>query len=481
MNRIHLAAAATIVAGWNAPALAGPLSDAESGAIIQSVDRLTPSLASTAQDVWRLAEVGFKENKSSALLQKQLKDAGFRIETGISGIPTAFVATAGSGGPVLALLAEYDALPGLSQDKAGERKSLGGIAGHACGHNLLGAASVTAAIALKQWLERTGTKGTIRLYGSPAEEGGFAKVYFVRDGLFKDVDAALTWHPSGANSASQGTMLSMLTAKFRFDGVASHAAAAPDRGRSALDAVEIHNVAVNYLREHVPQETRIHYTITNGGDQPNIVPAHAESFYYIRHYDPAVVQDVWDRVQKAAEGAALATGTKVTVEVIGGSYAHLPNDALGKIVYANLEKVGGYTYTPEEAAYARQISASLNAKTAPDPSRVEPYQFGRKSSASSDVGDITWVVPTSGLGAATWVPGTAPHSWQAASASGTTIGVKGAVVAAKTLALTGAQLFQSPDALAAARAEFQKSRGADFVYKPLLGDRAPALDYTDKP
>ncbi|WP_380879228.1 hypothetical protein ACFB49_21090 [Sphingomonas sp. DBB INV C78] len=212
------------------------------------------------------------------------------------------------------------------------------------------------------------------------------------------------------------------------------------------------------------------------------MPATAESFYYVRHYDPDVVQDVWGRVQKAAEGAALATGTTVSVEIIGGSYGTLPNDVLGRIVEGNLRRVGGYRYTDAEATYAKAISASLPGELSePDPSRIEAYDLGKKSSASSDVGDISWVVPTSSLSAATWVGGTPPHSWQAASASGTSIGVKGAVVAAKTLALSGAELFRNPDEIAAAKAEFQKARGADFVYRPLLGDRAPALDYTGKP
>ena len=473
---------ALLLAGATSPLFAAPLAEAEAASIEQSVDALRPGLASTARQVWELAEVGFHEEHSTEILQKQLRAAGFKIETGISGIPTAFLATAGSGGPVIALLAEYDALPGLSQADTAEQKSRGGIAGHACGHNLLGAASVTAAIALKQWLQKTGTPGTVRLYGSPAEEGGFAKVYFVRDGLFKDVDTVLSWHPSSANNASQGRMLSMLTAKFSFTGVASHAAAAPEKGRSALDGVEIQNVAVNYLREHVPQETRIHYTITDGGDQPNIVPAHAQSFYYVRHYDPAVVQDVWGRIKDAAQGAALATGTKVSVEIIGGSYGTLPNDVLGRITDANLRRVGGYRYTPEEAAYAKKISASLIGKPVElDPSKIDPYDFGRKSSASSDVGDISWAVPTSSFGTATWVPGTPPHSWQAASASGTEIGIKGAVIAAKTMALTGAELFRDPDAIKAAKAEFLAARGAGFVYEPLLGKRKPALNYTDKP
>ncbi len=464
-----------------APVSAKPLSDAEAEKLEASVDALSPKLSTIAHDVWNYAEIGFKETKSSAELQKALHDAGFHVEPGISGIPTAFLASSGSGGPVIALLAEFDALPGLSQAAIPEQKSLGAIAGHACGHNLLGAASVTAAIALKQWLDQNHIKGTIRLYGSPAEEGGFSKVYFVRDGLLKDVDAVLSWHPGDANTASQAQLLSVISGKFRFKGIASHAAVAPERGRSALDAVEIHDVSVNFMRQHVPEGTRIHYVITDGGDQPNIVPAHAESFYYVRNYDPAITQDVWDRVQKAAQGAALATGTSVSVEVVGGSYGDLPNDTLGRIVYANLKRVGGFSYTPQEAAYAATIAATLPAqRVKSSPEEVAPYEQGHKVPASSDVGDISWTVPTSSLGTATWISGTSPHTWQAASASGTSIGVKGAIVAAKTLALTGAELFLSPDALAAAKAELTQRQGSDFIYRPLLGDRKPPLDYTDK-
>ncbi|HZV08470.1 MAG TPA: amidohydrolase, partial [Novosphingobium sp.] len=386
-------------------------------------------LARLASDIWGYAEIGFKETRSSAELGKALHDAGFQVQTGISGIPTAFLASAGHGGPVIALLAEYDALPGLSQSAAPAPQSLGGIAGHACGHNLLGAASVTAAIALKHWLEVNHLAGTVRVYGSPAEEGGFSKVYFVRDGLFRDVDTVLSWHPGDQNNASQGQLLSVVSGKFRFKGIASHAAVAPERGRSALDAVEIHDVAVNFMREHIPDGTRIHYVISDGGDQPNIVPAHAESFYYVRNYDPAITQDVWNRVVKAAEGAALATGTHVTTEIIGGSYGDLPNDALGRLVDANLRRVGGYHYSAEEAAYAAQIAATLpKVPDALPPEAIGPYSDGRRVPASSDVGDVSWTVPTSTLGTATWVAGTAPHSWQAASASGTSIGIKGAAI-----------------------------------------------------
>lgn len=459
-------------------AWAEPLSDKDSAAITAGIDARKPQLATNARKIWEWAEVGFHEDRSSALLQQQLTAAGFKVDVGVDGIPTAFIANYGSGGPVIALLAEYDALPGLSQTDTPAEQSRGGVAGHACGHNLLGTASIEAAIALAKWLKASGTPGTVRVYGSPAEEGGFAKVYFVRDGFFKDVDAVLSWHPGAANGASQGRLLSMVTAKFRFTGVASHAAVAPERGRSALDGVEIQDVAVNFLREHIPQEARIHYTITDGGDQPNIVPAHAESFYYVRHHDPAVVRDIFDRVRKAGEGAALATGTKVEVEIIGGSFGTLPNDTLGRVVDGSLRKVGGYTYTPEQARYAEAIAKTLPpSDERAGPSAISDYNFGRKGSASSDVGDISWVVPTASLGTATWVPGTAPHSWQAASASGTSIGVEGALVAAKTLAVSGAQLFLNPAKLAEAKAELERSRGKDFTYVPLLGDRKPPLDY----
>lgn len=460
-------------------AQADALSERDTQAIIAGIDGRKPQLASNARKIWEWAEVGFHEDRSSALLQQQLQAAGFKVRKGIDGMPTAFVADYGNGGPVIGLLAEFDALPGLSQADTPEQRALGGIAGHACGHNLLGTASVEAAIALAKWLKASGTPGTVRLYGTPAEEGGSGKVYLVRDGFFKDVDAVLTWHPGGGNGASQGRQLSVISAKFRFTGVASHAAVAPERGRSALDAVEIQNVAVNYLREHVPQEARIHYTITDGGDQPNIVPARAESFYYVRHHDPEVAREIFERVKKAGEGAALATGTKFEAEIVGASFGNLPNDTLGRLVDASLRTVGGYRYTPEQARYAEAIAKTLppGGGERRDPSAIGDYRFGEKGYSSSDVGDVSWNVPTSGLGTATWVPGTAPHSWQAASASGTSIGVEGALVAAKTLAVSGAKLFSDPDTLKAARAEFDKARGPNFHYEPLLGDRKPALDY----
>lgn len=484
MKTLSFLALMTSAAAISAAVDAAPLGDGDVAAITASVDKLNPRLATLALGVWNDAELGFQEHKSSARIEKELRAAGFKLEKGVDGIPTAFIASAGSGGPVIALLAEYDALPGLSQTANPVREAIPGqAAGHACGHNLLGTAAVGAAIALKEWLAKTGTPGTVRLYGTPAEEGGFAKVFLARDGFFKDVDATLTFHPGDRNSASQVQLLSMVTGKFRFTGVPSHAAAAPERGRSALDGVELLNVAANYLREHIPQDARVHYVITNGGEQPNIVPAKAEVFYYVRHYDPKVVQDVWARLGKAASGAALATDTSVETELIGGAYGTLPNTTLGRIADGYLHRVGGYSYTAEEAAYAEKLSATLPDGLRVgkgDPQAIEPFAEGLKASASSDVGDVSWVTPTLHIGTATWVAGTPPHSWQAVSASGTSIGVKGAIVAAKTLALTGADLFRNPESLAAARTELDSRRGADFQYRSLIGDQKPALDYTKR-
>ena len=302
----------------------------------------------------------------------------------------------------------------------------------------------------------------------------------VRAGLFKDVDATLYWHPADANNASQDRNLATTSAKFRFHGQSAHAAAAPDRGRSALDAVEAMNFMVNYMREHIPQEARIHYVITNGGAAPNIVPDFAESYYMVRHPDPRVVGELFQRVVKAAEGAALGTGTTMDYELIGGDYSVLPNDVLGRVMDANLRRVGAPTWTPAETGFAEKLRKNLPGRNLPplaSASEIRDYRFNGQKYSSTDSGDVSWVTPLATLNTATWVPGTAAHSWQAAAAGGTTIGLKAMVVAAKTLALTGAQLLADPALVAAAKAEFDKSRGPDFVYKPLIGERDPPLNY----
>jgi aminobenzoyl-glutamate utilization protein B len=450
-----------------------------SGPILKQLESKSEQYGNIAQEIWNLAEMGYQEEKSSTLLQKTLSDAGFKITNGVAGIPTAFIAEYGSGTPIIAIMGEYDALPGLSQEAVAEKKSAGKKAGHACGHHLFGTASAAAAIASKDWLTTNKKQGTIRFYGTPAEEGGSGKVFMVREGLFNDVDIALHWHPSSQNAASAGAALANKSAKFRFYGVSAHAAGSPEKGRSALDGVEAMNMMVNMMREHIPQEARIHYVITDGGKAPNVVPDFAEVYYYARHNTRDVVIDIFDRMVKAAEGAALGTGTTMDYEMIGGTHELLPNLTLQKLMHDNLSKIGGIEYSTEEKIFADKIAQSLGQEKADlaMAKNVQPYRTEARAYGSTDVGDVSFTVPTVGMGAATWVPGTPAHSWQAVAAGGTSIGNKGMMVAAKTLTLTAIELFGNNTLVSEAKKEFQEKRGADFKYIPLLGNRAPALDY----
>lgn len=446
--------------------------------ILKSIQENKSAYSSVAQQIWSYAEMGYQEEQSSALLQKTLKAEGFEITTGVAEIPTAFIASYGSGGPVIALLGEFDALPGLSQKALPYKVSNDAKAGHACGHHLFGTASAAAAIALKNYLIGQNMPGTIRFYGCPAEEGGSGKVYMTRAGLFDDVDIALHWHADSKNSAGIRPALANKSAKFRFYGVSAHAAGAPEKGRSSLDAVEAMNDMVNMMREHTSESTRIHYVITKGGEAPNVVPDFAEVYYYARHSTRNEVVDIFDRIVNAAKGAALGTGTSMEYEMIGGTHELLHNEILQKIVHKNLETVGGYSYTPAEKVFATKISESLGlVLDTKFTEGVEPYSDKGKAGGSTDVGDVSFAVPTVGLRVATWVPGTPAHSWQAVAAGGTDIGNKGMMVAAKTLALTGMQLLDNPKIIKAAKVEFIKKRGVDFKYSPMLGDRKPALNY----
>jgi aminobenzoyl-glutamate utilization protein B len=433
-----------------------------------------------ALSIWDYAELGYKEVKSSTLLQNTLKDNEFTVEAGVAGIPTAFVATYGSGSPVVGILAEYDALPGLSQDNSPTKTAVANKnSGHACGHHLFGTGVVAAGIALKKLIKEGKIKGTIKVYGCPAEEGGSGKVYMVREGLFNNVDVVIHWHPSDNNSVMITPALANKSAKFRFYGTASHASMSPEKGRSALDAVEGMNYFVNMMREHIPQETRIHYIITNGGKAPNVVPDFSEVYYYVRHPERALVESIFNRVVKAAEGAALGTESKSEFELIGGTHDLLINKTLATTMQTNLEKVGGVAYTPEEIAFSKTLQTSFAGK-APnidEAATVKPMHI-EKNQGSTDVGDVSYAVPTVGVEAATWVPGTAAHSWQAVACGGTDIGVKGMVVAAKAMAFTAIDIFTNPQLILKAKEEFLKSRG-DYQYKALLGDRKPALNYRD--
>jgi len=457
-----------------------PKAAANTGPLLPGLDAAAAHYATVAKQIWTFAEVGYMEQKSSALLQSELKTAGFAVKAGVAGEPTAFIAEYGSGKPVIAILGEFDALPGLSQDSVPERKALrAGGPGHGCGHHLFGTASAAAAIALKQWMEANNVKGTLRMIGTPAEEGGAGKVYMVRDGVFGDVDAVIAWHPGDDNSVNGERSMANISGKFRFHGVSAHAAAAPERGRSALDAVEAMDFMTNYLREHIPDGSRIHYIITDGGKAPNVVPDEAEVYYVVRHVEMSIVKDIWAKVVNAAKGAAIGTGTTYDLQLVGSVYSLMPNETLAKVQQRALEKVGGFTYTADERAFAERLQKSDAFTAVPLESvmKVKPLTIGAAGTGSTDVGDVSWVVPTVQLSAATWVPGTAAHSWQAVAAGGTTIGYKGMMVAAKTMALTGADLFSSPATIDAAKAELVAKRGPSFKYETALGSQAPQLEY----
>lgn len=472
--RFLFLASAALVGAWATPAAAQRTAP-DPVALVEARDQRT---ADVARQIWDFAELGYQETRSSALLQSELAREGFKVTKGVADIPTAFVAEYGSGGPVIAILAEFDALPGLSQGDAPTRQTDAKPAAHACGHNLFGSGSVTAAIAVSQWLKATGTPGRVRLYGTPAEEGGSGKVYMVRAGLFNDVDFAIHWHADDENSAAAQTSLANRSAKFRFHGKSAHAAGAPEQGRSALDGVEAMNMMVNMMREHTTMDSRIHYVITEGGSAPNVIPDFAEVFYYVRHSRTDEVEAMWKRLEDAARGAALGTGTRVEWEIIHGNNPLLVNDALARMMDAKLRQVGGVTYTPAETAWAQELAKSLGdaAKPLASAGEIGPYRSSL-GYGSTDVGDVSWATPTVGVRTATWVPGTSAHSWQSAAASGTTIGFKGAQVAAKSMALAAVELFTNSALRQQARAEFDAARGPGYTYRSLLGDRKPPLDF----
>ncbi|MEY3921466.1 MAG: hypothetical protein RL634_1227 [Bacteroidota bacterium] len=449
---------------------------------VQNLQNAYDQYKNIALQIWNHAELGYKEVKSAALLQETLKKEGFAVEAGVAEIPTAFVATYGSGQPVIGILAEFDALPGLAQEAVPEKKSIAGKAGgHGCGHHLFGTASVAAGIEIKKLIEQKKLTGTIKVFGCPAEEGGSGKVYMVRAGLFNNVDAVVHWHPGNENGVTMTSALANSSAKFRFYGLSAHAAASPENGRSSLDAVESMNYMVNLMREHIPQETRIHYVITSGGKAPNVVPDFAEVYYYVRHPKRDQVKQIFERVVNAAKAAAMGTETKMDYEIIGGTHDLLLNKTLAEAMQKNLEAVGGVKYTAEEKAFAEKIQTSFTFKypAVEEAEKVKPLKIESDAGGgSTDVGDVSYAVPTVGLRAATWAPGTPAHSWQAVACGGTEIGTKGMNVAAKTMAMTAIDLFTNPALIQQAKDEFVKQKG-NYKYEALLGNRKPALNYRD--
>ncbi len=445
-----------------------------------AVDKQAEEAWKMASKIWEWAEPGYLEKNSSALIADYLEKSGFKIDKGVAKIPTAFTATYGTGSPVIAILGEYDALPELAQEALPTRaikKNDNGY-GHACGHHLFGVASAVACKTIADEIKAGRIKGTIRFYGCPAEEGGAAKAFMVRAGLFNDVDAAFHWHPGSRNAAGDQSCLARIAVKFRFHGKAAHAAGSPEKGRSALDGLVLTMHGVELLREHTPDGTRLHHTITSGGGAANVVPEFAEGFFYVRHPKSEVVSKLYPRLVKCAEGGALATETKLEIQHLGGTLEILPNNTLSEITKTNLTKLNKLKYSPDDVKFAIRIQETFGEK-APPLSDIEKVVdvSGRVGMGSTDVGDVSWVVPTTGFTTACWVPGTPGHSWQAVACGATNIGKQGMLLAANTLAASAWDLFEKPDVVKAAKAEHKKYLEARKYEPLLLKDQAPPLDY----
>jgi aminobenzoyl-glutamate utilization protein B len=444
--------------------------------VLARVDEIHPRMLEVNHAIWTYAEPGLEETRSSKELQDWLSANGFSVRAGVSGMPTAFVASYGEGKPVIAFLAEYDALMGVSQKAVPRREAREDpeiVAGHGCGHSVFGTGTTAAAIALSRVMAAERLPGTVRLYGTPAEETVDAKTYMLRDGLFDDVDAVLSWHASDRTGASYSYSKAVLGARFTFKGLPAHASVSPHLGKSALDALELMNIGANYLREHVPQDTRIHYVVTDGGGQPNVVPPKAASWYYVRADRHDTVEQVFSRLVDVARGAALMTGTEMSYVVDGDSHEVLPNRALSNLIHQNLEKVGAPEFDDGERAFARETQKDLPSIPdralfeGIDPVPEEPEQ----RASSTDQGDLSWHVPTGSLVVASYAFGAPGHSWQVAASTGMSIGEKAMTVAAKTLAATGLDLLTKPALLEEARESFHEVRDS-LTFRSLLPDDA---------
>jgi aminobenzoyl-glutamate utilization protein B len=437
------------------------------------------TLRAVNQRIWSHPEVGLTETRAAAELTAILERAGFRIERGVAGMPTSFVATAGSGRPVIGILAEYDALPGTSQAAAAERRKREvtpeNDAGHACGHSLFGVASTAAAVAAWDAARAARLPGTIRLYGTPAEETGIGKVYMARAGAFDELDAALHWHASDRNQVSYATSKCVISVKFRFEGMSAHASMSPQAGRSALDAVELMNVGVNFLREHLEEDARIHYVVTDGGGQPNVVPPTAEVWYYVRADRHADGERILARVRDIAKGAALMTTTKSVERIDSDTFELLPNRPLSELLQRQFERVGAPRFDERERAFARQTQSDLTEPPGEAlVSKVLPLvESPWHMRASTDVGNVSWAVPTAGLNVACYTNGAPGHSWQIVACSGMSIGEKGMLTAARVLAGSTLELLSSPAVLAAARRDFQSRRAQTPAPASLIPDGQP--------
>lgn len=459
---------------------------------VAAVEEKKDLIGRVADQVWEYAELSLLEEKSADCYCQTLKEEGFRVERGICGIPTAFSAEFGNGSPRIGILAEYDALSGLSQEAGSlvRKEVVPGGCGHGCGHNLLGAGAMAAALGIKAYLKKTGHTGTVILYGCPGEEGVASKAFMARDGVWKSLDAALTWHPEDVNEVRTGSSNSCIQIQYKFTGVASHAAESPEMGRSALDAVELMNIGVQFLREHMSTRARLHYAITDaGGLSPNVVQPRASVLYMIRSNHVREALQLQDRVDKIAQGAALMTETTVEKKFIDGLADTVSNHVLEAVLYDSFRQLGVPAHTEEELDFTDQLARTYPGSdrvpglgAANDPAIKEQvaqmqkawghamndflaplYQGEAFLAGSTDVGDVSWLTPTAQIHVASWPNGCPGHSWQNVSCDGTSVGKKAAVHAGKVLAAAAVELFERPELLKKAREEFDKRTAGGYV------------------
>ena len=447
-------------------------------AIIASVEKHKANLIKISDEIWELAETAFEETKSSKILSDYAEEQGFTVERGVAGMPTAFVATYGSGKPVISVLGEFDALPGLSQQAQPTKNPISeGKPGHGCGHNIFGAGSLGAAIAIKELIENGKLKGTIKFMGTPSEEKYFAKIWMVNAGLWNDVDVNISWHPSAEIKADVQSSLALVDFKIEFYGQAAHASGDPWNGRSASDALEIYTTGINYYREHVKPTVRMHYHIQDAGQVVNVVPDYARLWMRVRDTKRSGMMPVYERTMEMVKGAAIMANVDYKVSLISGIYEVLVNREGGKIMQANLELLGPIEYTEDETAFGKKIQESTGKKQVGMDSAIKPLKETREhpGGGSTDVGDVSWNVANINLGVTTAPKDTPWHSWAVVACGGMSIGHKGLIYASKAMAMTMADLFENPELVEKVKAEYIERKG-DEVYKAIIPEGPPPIN-----
>ena len=447
-------------------------------AVITSLDSKYNELTELSDKIWSFEEIAFQETKSAKALAEYAEQQGFEVKKGVAEIPTAFIAEYGSGEPIIGIMGEFDALPGLSQKTVSHKDPLNeGKPGHGCGHNLFGVASLGAAVAIKELIEAGELQGTVRFYGTPAEEKFFGKLWMIRAGLFDDLDVMMDWHPSSETKADVQSSLALVDFMVEFYGQAAHAAGDPWNGRSASDGLELYTTGINYYREHIKPTVRIHYHIQDGGKVVNVVPDYARIWTRVRDTKRSGMEVVWKQVERIAEGAAIMANVDYKISLISGVHEVLPNRAGGTALQSNLEYLGEITYTDEEIEYAKGIQKATDKPQVGMDMKINPLEetLENPGGGSTDAGDVSWVVPTIRLGVTTAPKDTPWHSWAVVACGGMSIGHKGMVYAAKALSMTMVDLFESEKLREDVKSEFKERKG-DYVYKGIVPDGPPPLN-----